>query len=97
MPDLSVDVTGLFNLSASLGRVKDGLDQTRSRVDDDADRLGAAEVLDALRDFDSHWKDGREQIGENLDHTTEALTSSAQAYEDADAELATALTEKSQA
>ncbi|MET0930194.1 MAG: type VII secretion target [Aeromicrobium sp.] len=94
MPDLSVDVEGLGRMATAMREVADGLDDTRSVIDGAGDAMGSSDVLDALEDFEDHWKDGRGRITDNLEDMEKVLEDSMQAYQDVDQDLTDSLTKK---
>jgi uncharacterized protein YukE len=91
MADLSVDVQGLGRMASAMRAVADGLDDTQSVIDRAADAFGSSDVLEALEDFEDHWKDGRGRIVKNLEDMEKALDDSMKAYEDVDQDLTDAL------
>jgi ABC-type transporter Mla subunit MlaD len=87
MGDLEVDVDGLEALVASLGGVRDGLDDTRRLVHESSDTMGSADVAGALDDFENHWADVRGRVAENIEAIIGAVEESARAYRQADDDL----------
>lgn len=94
MADLSVDVQGLGRMAAAMRSVADGLDDTQSVIDRAADAIGSSDVLEALEDFEDHWKDGRSRITKNLEDMQKALEDSMKAYQDVDQDLTDSLTKQ---
>jgi len=94
MADLSVDVQGLGRMASAMRAVADGLDDTRSVIDGAGDAMGSSDVLDALEDFEDHWKDGRGRITDNLEDMEKVLDDSMQAYLDVDQDLTDGLTKQ---
>lgn len=94
MPDLSVDVEGLGRMATAMRDVARGLDDTQSVIDGAGDSMGSSDVLEALEDFEDHWKDGRGRITDNLEDMEKVLEDSMQAYRDVDQDLTDALTEE---
>ena len=91
MPDLSVDLAGLSDLSRTLSSIRSALDATRSLVDGYADDLGSSDVVGALDHFESNWDDGRGQINKNMEAMGEVIDDSVAAYQQTDEELTSSL------
>lgn len=94
MADLSVDVQGLGRMAAAMRTVAEGLDDTHAVIDRAADAMGSSDVLDALDDFEDHWKDGRGRITKNLEDMQNALDDAMKAYQDVDQDLTDGLTKQ---
>lgn len=94
MADLSVDVEGLGRMASAMRAVADGLDDTGSVIRGAADAMGSSDVLDALEEFEDHWKDGRGRITDNLDDMEKVLDDSMQAYQQVDQDLTDGLTKE---
>lgn len=56
------DLDGLSSLSRRLDRVADRLSAARSELRGADDVLGDRDVVQALEEFEEHWRDGREKI-----------------------------------
>lgn len=94
MADLSVDVEGLGRMASAMRAVRDGLDDTRSVIDGLGDDAGSSDVLEALKDFEDHWDDGRGRINDNLEDMEKVLDDSMKAYQDVDQDLSDGLTKQ---
>jgi len=66
-PDLFVDLDALEELVRQLGQIRASLEDAGERVDRFDHRLGSVRIGDALDDFVSGWKDGRQKIIEGID------------------------------
>ena len=64
MDSLRANLTALEGLERKTVRVPDAMSGTGRLLDKHSDAVGAVDVYDALRDFESHWKDGRTKIRE---------------------------------
>lgn len=93
MPDLVVDLEGLDALVSELTTVKRGLANTPDQVDSSRPTIGSGEVCDAMDHFQSHWKDGRKHIGDNVDTMVSMLQESTKAYRKADEDLGAEITQ----
>lgn len=94
MVDLSVDVEGLGRMASAMRSVREGLDDTRSVIDALGDQAGSSDVLDALKDFEDHWDDGRGRINDGLEDMEKVLQDSMEAYRQVDQDLTDGLTKQ---
>ncbi|MEV7971612.1 type VII secretion target [Cellulomonas sp. NPDC089187] len=92
-------------MSDSLRVVGDKLEDLADRMDDAADLLdnsvsglsghesdvGHGGVRDAVARFERHWGDGRTQVREQAQTLSQMLRDSVAAYDDAEAQLVSAL------
>lgn len=95
MADLVVDVDALDTFGSQLDSIRTRMDAAKSWTHRYDGQMGAAEVEDALHAFSSGWTDGRKEIDDSLKSLAEMLHNSAQAFRDADGQLAQEVQPKS--
>jgi hypothetical protein len=78
-------------LAGSVLRVRDQLDGTADLAGDCSAALGSAVVAAALHHFVTGWRDGRAQIGVEVDGLASMLRQASEVYASTDGDLATAI------
>ena len=90
MADLSVDVDALTELARQLEAVKAALQDTKGDVNAYDARLGSDRIADALDDFVSGWRDGRQQLIEGIEGLGTRLAGAVETYREQEAALSAA-------
>src|SRR5665213_339516 len=95
MPDaaggFAVTPGSLTELAGSVGRVRDHLDGTADLVGDCSAALGSGMVSLALHHFVTGWRDGRAQIGAEVDALAQMLSQASGVYASTDGDIAAAI------
>ncbi|MBB5868610.1 hypothetical protein F4553_001989 [Allocatelliglobosispora scoriae] len=86
--DFTVDLVALVDLHRSLVAIQRDLEAS-SGVTAAADResMGGHDVADAVRDFIDGWRDGRQQVSENLNACVGILAQAIEVYRQAEEAL----------
>ena len=90
MADLYVDLEALTALAAQLEAVRAALADTKDSVNAYDARLGSKRIEEALDDFVSGWRDGRQQLTEGIEGLRVRLQGAAETYAEQEAALAAA-------
>jgi hypothetical protein len=88
---LEVNLAGLDDLAIRLERICTALDGAKDFFAGYEDALGDHELVNAAHHFESHWKDGRKHIKDSASSLQAMAAESAQAYREADNDLASSL------
>jgi hypothetical protein len=87
----AVTPESLTALAGSVLRVRDQLDGTADLAGDCSAALGSGVVASALHHFVTGWRDGRAQIGAEVNSLAVALRQAADVYASTDGDLAAAI------
>lgn len=90
---MAIPLSELQDFAPQLRNVKEYMNRTGDTFDQYHDALGDEQVIDALDDFVSGWKDGRGDISEQLDGLAEMTETVISSVNDYEAELERTLTD----
>ncbi|RKN46985.1 hypothetical protein [Streptomyces hoynatensis] len=90
---MAIPLSELQEFGPQLRNVKEYMNRTGDTFDQYHDALGDEQVIDALDDFVSGWKDGRGDISEQLDGLAEMADTVITSVNDYEAELERTLTD----
>jgi hypothetical protein len=89
---LSVDTSAVRSLSQNLATVRGSLEGASASSDALAAMVGQEHLAGVVTDFSGRWDDRRTELMAQMDSLKEKATAVAQGFEDADNELAKAIT-----
>ncbi|WP_349898420.1 hypothetical protein [Parafrigoribacterium soli] len=92
MSDLRIDTHSLRDLGGELGRIGAEFEHANTRSDTIADAVGHDGLGEAISDFAHGWDDRRKDMVDSIQFMAKAATGIADAFDDADSQLAQALT-----
>jgi hypothetical protein len=92
---LKADIGRIREAAAALQRIHADFDQASTVVDGYRGVIGSGLLANRLDDFADNWKGHRKRLQEDLKQMAEMSKTAADTYNGVDAELAKALTEKS--
>jgi hypothetical protein len=81
----------LAALAVSTAQVRDHLASTPDLIGDSSAALGSSTVAAALDHFVHGWRDGRTEIGADVDALSQMLSQAASTYTSTDGDLAAAI------
>lgn len=93
MGDLRIDTHSLRDLGGELGQIGSEFEHANTRSDVIAGAVGHDGLADAITDFAHGWDDRRKDMVDSIQFMAKAATGIADAFEDADAQLADALSD----
>ncbi|MEP6842017.1 MAG: hypothetical protein ABJA11_00765 [Pseudolysinimonas sp.] len=91
---LRADLAGLSELSKNLASIATKIDGTQNAFIAATFDLGSMDIEGALEDFERTWDVGRKRIHDDIDALGSMLGDSVKTYQDADTQIAHALTPK---
>lgn len=89
---LKADLAGLTELSSNLGSIATKIDGTQNAFVQASFELGSVAIEAELENFERTWDVGRKRIHDDIDALGTMLSDSVKTYQQADEQIAAALT-----
>ncbi|NLF05319.1 MAG: hypothetical protein GX593_10025 [Actinomycetales bacterium] len=89
--DIKLDLAELDALASDLGTIIDEFEEAGSHADEAAESTGSRVLADKVRSFESSWDIRRGKMVEDIKSLQQNITTIAETFVDADADLATSL------